>query len=230
MHEKHYGVQYSSRMAGLRERKKQRTRRALIEAALRLFEEKGYAETTLAEIAAEAEVSTRTFFSYFAGKEGLIFHDGPERLEKALALLATRRPGETPSALLLRLIDASFEWAAQDGDLTLEEAQLRTRLIMTEPGLQARGLLLLFDSQLKLARALRDAFPGELDLVEAATAVGSLIGSVKLAVMANLEHDRSIEQIWGTARRAAELTLAGLRAIDEKAASRVRADPHGMAS
>ncbi|WP_188192827.1 TetR/AcrR family transcriptional regulator [Nonomuraea sp. SYSU D8015] len=217
-------------MAGLRERKKQRTRRALIEAALRLFEEKGYAETTLAEIAAEADVSTRTFFSYFTSKEDLVFYDGQERLEKALALLATRRPGEPPSALLVRLIDASFDWAAQDGALTFEETELRTRLVMTEPALQARALLLLFDSQIKLAHALHDAFPEEIDLVEAATAVGALFGSVKLAVVANLEHDRSIEQIWETARRAAELTLAGLRSIDEKAASRVRADRPGMAS
>jgi len=217
-------------MAGLRERKKQRTRRALINAALRLFEEKGYAETTLAEIAAEAEVSTRTFFSYFASKEDLVFYDGPERLEKALSLLAGRRPGEPPSGLLLRLINASFDWAFQNGDLTFEEAELRMRLVMTEPTLQARALLHLFDSQLKLAKALHDAFPEELDLVEAASAVGALFGSVKLAVMANLEHDRSIEQIWETARRAAELTLAGLWSIDEKAASRVRADPPGMAS
>jgi AcrR family transcriptional regulator len=213
-------------MVGLRERKKQRTRRALIEAALRLFDEKGYTETTLAEIAAEAEVSTRTFFSYFAGKEDLVFYDAQERLDRGVALLAGRRPGEPPTALLRRLVDASFEWAAQDGELTFEEAQLRTRLVMTEPALQGRALLLLFDSQLKLARALRDAFPGELELVEAATAVGALFGSVKLAVMAKMDDDRSLRQIWDTARRAAEITLAGLRSLDE----RVRADPPGMAS
>ncbi|MDP4506352.1 TetR/AcrR family transcriptional regulator [Nonomuraea turcica] len=217
-------------MAGLRERKKQRTRRALIDAALRLFEEKGYAETTLAEIATEAEVSTRTFFSYFSGKEDLIFHDSAERLELMLALVASRRPEEAPTTLLLRLIDQSLVWAAQSGELTFEEAELRTRLVMTEPALQARGLLLLFDSQLKLAEALRDAFPGEVDLVEAAAAVGALIGAVKLAVMANLGNDRSIDQIMRTARRAAELALDGLRALDERAASRVRADRHGMAS
>ncbi|WP_327583209.1 TetR/AcrR family transcriptional regulator [Nonomuraea sp. NBC_00507] len=217
-------------MAGLRERKKQRTRRALIDAALRLFEEKGYAETTLAEIATEAEVSTRTFFSYFSGKEDLIFHDSAERLELMLALVASRRPEEAPTSLLLRLIDQSLVWAAQSGELTFEEAELRTRLVMTEPALQARGLLLLFDSQLKLAEALRDAFRGELDLVEAAAAVGALIGAVKLAVMANLGNDRSIDQIMRTARRAAELALDGLRALDERAASRVRADRHGMAS
>ncbi|GAA3158697.1 helix-turn-helix domain-containing protein [Nonomuraea salmonea] len=42
---------------GLRELKKQRTRQALIEAALRLFEDKGYENVTVAEIADAAEVS-----------------------------------------------------------------------------------------------------------------------------------------------------------------------------
>ncbi|MCK2220784.1 TetR/AcrR family transcriptional regulator [Actinomadura sp. ATCC 31491] len=217
-------------MAGLRERKKQRTRRALIEAALRLFDEKGYTDTTLAEIAAAAEVSTRTFFSYFAGKEDLVFHDMEERLERALALLESRRPGESVVALLMRLIDAAFEWTLQSGGLTFEEAGLRTRLIMAEPGLRARALLLLYDSQLKLAAALRQACPDELDEVEAAAAVGALFGAVKLAVMAQLGEDRSLGHMHGTARRAAELALDGLRALEARPGVRVHAERPGMAS
>jgi DNA-binding transcriptional regulator YbjK len=53
----------------LRERKRERTRRALIDAAAQLFERKGYDETTVAQIAAAAEIGTRTFFGYFASKE-----------------------------------------------------------------------------------------------------------------------------------------------------------------
>ena len=51
---------------GLRERKRQQTRQELISAAMRLFGEKGYEQTTVAEIAAAAGVSTKTFFNYFA--------------------------------------------------------------------------------------------------------------------------------------------------------------------
>ena len=53
----------------LRERKKLRTRRALADAALRLFTENGLGSTTLEDLAAEAEVSKSTFFRFFPAKE-----------------------------------------------------------------------------------------------------------------------------------------------------------------
>ncbi|GGO81897.1 TetR/AcrR family transcriptional regulator [Nonomuraea cavernae] len=201
-------------MVGIRERKKQRTRRALIEAALRLFGEKGYEDTTLAEIATEADVSTRTFFSYFASKEDVLFHDTDGSLAERLALVATRRPDETPSELLLRMVRASVTWTVDDQDFRPEDVRLRMRLIMTVPALQARALHLLFDSQLRLTRALHEAYPGQLGLMEAAAAVGAVVGATKLAAVVSLNHDGSTERAAEAALEAAEITVRGLASLD----------------
>lgn len=80
---------------GLRERKRARTRRALHEAALRLFLARGFDAVTVAEIAEEADVALTTLFSYFpAGKVALVFEHEEDRVA-ALMQAIRDRPTET---------------------------------------------------------------------------------------------------------------------------------------
>jgi AcrR family transcriptional regulator len=86
---------------GLRERKKRDTREALTRAALQLFVERGYDETTLAEIAEAAGVSTRTIFAYFPGKEDILFSTLQTMLD-ALAQALVERPAGIDTLAALR--------------------------------------------------------------------------------------------------------------------------------
>jgi AcrR family transcriptional regulator len=77
--------------SGLRERKKQQTRVAIAQAARELFAERGYHATTLPDIAAAADVSTRTIFAYFPSKEDILFSEF-EEMKAALARALADRP------------------------------------------------------------------------------------------------------------------------------------------
>ncbi|GAA3133922.1 TetR family transcriptional regulator [Streptomyces sp. SID486] len=99
--------------AGLRERKKEETRRLLLEGAARLFEERGFESTTVADIAAYANVSVRTFFRYFESKEALLLPDGVEIFTFVENALAARPADEEPlDAVCNALSQAAEPFAA----------------------------------------------------------------------------------------------------------------------
>jgi len=86
----------TGRGPGLRERKKAQTRQELRAGAARLFADQGFAGTTVADIAAAANVSERTFFRYFDSKEALLLPDGAELFARIETELAARPPQEEP--------------------------------------------------------------------------------------------------------------------------------------
>ncbi|MFD1931080.1 TetR/AcrR family transcriptional regulator [Nonomuraea mangrovi] len=195
---------------GLRERKKQRTREALIAAALELFESEGYERTTVARIAADADVSTRTFFLHFPTKEDLLLADTEERVAAGLRIVEDRPPGEHAADLLLRAVD---EMIAHVGDTGLASglAYTRVRLILSVPEVRARMLQRLADAQTAIADALGKAYPGTLDPVAAAAVVGAVVGAVTAAAIVTVQRADPPEQVVAAMRRAAEIALSDIR-------------------
>jgi AcrR family transcriptional regulator len=120
-----------SRM-GLRERKKERTRAELQRHALRLFRDRGYAETTVDDIAAAAEVSRSTFFRYFGTKEDVVlFDDVDPVMDRMMAAVPEGTPLLEALRSVLRDSFASLDDEARD----LEE--VRMELARTVPAVAA---------------------------------------------------------------------------------------------
>ncbi|MEV0646686.1 TetR family transcriptional regulator [Phytomonospora sp. NPDC050363] len=194
----------------LRERKKLRTRRALVDAATRLFDEKGYVETTVAEIAAAAEVSTKTFFNYFPSKEEVLFADAEVRMRIALRMIAEREPGESLGDLLLRVIDHVLGLIRSDAlDVGMSTAKVRMRLVMAEPVLQARAQQLVMASQIDLARAISRSYR-TIDELTAVGVVGAFLGAAQATVVASLRRGDNVEDAITASRAAIAAALHGL--------------------
>ena len=168
----------------LRDRKRARTRRALVEAAMELFERDGYERTTVADIAAAAEIGTRTFFTYFASKEEVLFPESDARVRATLQAIADRGPDEGPADVLLRALRAAGD---HSDDMTGRLAALRLRLIRTVPVVRGRALQLQLDAQREIAGHLARAFPDELDEVSAAALTGAFVGAITAALQALLD-------------------------------------------
>ncbi|MEV8637052.1 TetR family transcriptional regulator [Streptosporangium sp. NPDC051023] len=135
---------------GLRERKKQKTRLALIDAALDLFAEQGYEATTVDQIAAAADISPRTFFRYFATKEDVALSLPLDGQEVMLAELAARPPEEPPFTALGHAMRAVVTMLGE-GDLADTTRFLKAReLIENTPALFAGSMRRMMGNEQRL--------------------------------------------------------------------------------
>lgn len=195
-------------MTSLRDRKRARTRQAILDAAADLFERRGYDGTTIADIAEAAEIGTRTFFSYFAGKEELLFSDPDARVAAAITAIEARQPSDRPADVLLRALREVNETSTE---MAGPMARLRLRLIQTVPVVRGRALQAQQDAQLEIARHLQAAYPDELDTVQAAAIVGAFVGAINAALHVLFTEPDAMSDPKRLQRRMREATELALR-------------------
>lgn len=157
----------------LRTRRRLDTHHEIHRAALELFEEQGVRDTTVAQIADRAGVSSRTFFRYFTSKEQAAL-PGQRRMLEVIAALKVDR---ADTAGVLRAIEHAAEAVmSRENDPDLEEHRRVARLLAREPELKALAAsqeqLLAEQLRLRLVAQLDGADPTAVRLVaEIAVAV-----------------------------------------------------------
>jgi AcrR family transcriptional regulator len=197
-----------------RERKKRVTRERIVAAAIRLFDEQGYEETTVAQVAAAADVDAKTFFNYFGTKAEVLVNEADLELDVLLGAIAARREGEGPGEVLRRAVReyAAHRWPRVP---RREPAEVSTvaRLGLTVPALRAKGAALLLETQRRIAEALVAAFPGELDEVTAAAMTGSVLGAMQQATLTSAGLGRTQAEMWQAAEVALDIATHGLLSV-----------------
>ncbi|GAB3274422.1 TetR/AcrR family transcriptional regulator [Parasphingorhabdus pacifica] len=132
---------------GLRERKKRATRRALQEAAIDLFGERGPDSVTIDDICAAADVSPRTFFNYFGTKEEVLAPWDPETIEATPELIARRPDAEDTLSAVREVLSGMLDDATQNSTW-----HARNALLGEHPALLHRAVV----STHALERAVRE--------------------------------------------------------------------------
>jgi len=183
---------------------------------MRLFGEKGYEQTTVAEIAYAAGVSTKTFFNYFASKDEILFPHLSRRIDAAVALIEQRAPDDRMADVLVAamqhmLADALTEEV--DGGL----AAVRLPMVLSVPAVQAATLHRYFLAETRLARALHDAYADALDPAAAAAVIGSVMGAAIAAALVCLQDGGGAEQLRAAVERAIDIAVQGVHSLPTSA-------------
>ncbi|MER7344321.1 TetR/AcrR family transcriptional regulator [Streptomyces aurantiacus] len=189
---------------GLRERKKQRTRDALLRAALELFTTKGYEETTVDEIVEAVDVSQRTFFRHFAGKQEAAFAMQEMVEARFMRALRERPAGEGPLAALRGAVLGSWDAVGESIEAIVPvELHMRTyQMIESTPSLLAVHMRRSIEMEEQIAGVI-----AEREGVDLATD-----SRPRVAVAAFSGVMRVTGRMWGAGE---DISVASIRAITE---------------
>ena len=165
---------------GLRERKKEQTRRLIADTAWRMFADRGFDQVTVAEVANSAEVSVATVFNYFPAKEDLFFSGLSVFGDGLRAAVADRAPGES-AIMAVRdfLLDSGglLELVESGDEESLDRLRTVQRVIAESPTLVARERDTLAEIAAALAGQLAEEAGGEpADHVIAHGVAAALLG------------------------------------------------------
>jgi AcrR family transcriptional regulator len=196
-------------MMGLRERKKEQTRRLITETAWRLFTDRGFDHVTVAEVAREAQVALATVFNYFPTKEDL-FYSRLEAFETRLLEAVSAREAGEPVLVAFRrhLLEPGGLLARADaGDPdALEQLRTVNRMIATSPALLARERQTIARYADSLAELLAAETGAPADDVSAHVAANALLGVHRTLIDYTRRRMLSDEQ---PARLAADVRRVG---------------------
>lgn len=191
----------------LRERKKEQTRVRIADAALRLFTEQGFDHTTVAEVAAAADVSVKTVFNYFPAKEDLFFDRADEVEQRWLDAVADRDPAEPLLAGLRRRSLSRF------ADHPNGPSAHFRRVLAGSTLLQARGQQMWADHEDAIATALS----ADVDDLTAAVLAHQVLGIHPMALRKveqwtreGTPDDEVRERVLGLINRAFDLLDRGV--------------------
>jgi AcrR family transcriptional regulator len=192
---------------GRRERKKQRTREQIFDAAHRLFRKRGFDAVTVAEIARAADVSEVTVFNYFPTKEEL-FYGGMQFFEEQLIdAVRDRVRGESAlDAFRRRLLEGAGRLADQE---TLESIRKAAHAISASPALVARERNIVDRYTRELAAVLAEETGASPDDAEPLGTAGALmvvhrvlVERVRKQVLAGRHSSQLVDDYRSQARRA----------------------------
>lgn len=193
--------------AGLRERKKAKTRAAIREHALRLFREQGYGATTVEQIAEAAEVSPATFYRYFPTKEDVVLQDDLDVL--ALGELEALPPDLSPLAAVR---EATARSVARFTAEERERFQVTSALTMAVPEIRARALDEFARTLDVFATALAKRTGRKADDPAVRTLAGAIFGVIMATTLPTLEGGGPVEleDIFAKIDKGLALLEAGL--------------------